>query len=101
MKCGEKSKSTENGELGHRSKVATAKRNPNARSAATKVICVYTYDYEDTEDVKRVRGKLRELGFVEDGLGVRLFPCLRTGGTKSTPSLLQEWEKGCTSLLGM
>ena len=43
---------TENGELGQESKVATAKPNPNARDLTRKVICVYTYDYEDEQDVK-------------------------------------------------
>jgi len=28
------------------------------------VICVYTYDSDDVQDVKRVRASLRELGFV-------------------------------------
>ena len=55
---------TENGELGQRSKVATTKLNPNARDPTRKVICVYTYDYEDEEDVRRVREKLRGLGFI-------------------------------------
>ena len=54
---------TESGRLGNSSKVATAKYNPNARDRSTKVICVYTYDYEDEEDVMRVREELRRLGF--------------------------------------
>ncbi len=54
---------TESGRLGIASKVATARHNPNARSPSTKVICVYTYSYEDEEDVMRVREELRRLGF--------------------------------------
>jgi hypothetical protein len=54
---------TEQGLLGCSSKVATAKVNPNAQNPDEKVICVYTYDSNDVEDVKRVRQQLRELGF--------------------------------------
>jgi hypothetical protein len=55
-------KATEKGELGDSAKVATAKTNPNATNPATKVICVYTYDWTDEIDVKRVREELRILG---------------------------------------
>ena len=54
---------TESGRLGFGSKVATARDNPNARDRSTKVICVYTYDHEDEDDVMRVREELRKLGF--------------------------------------
>ena len=55
-------KATEGGELGHRAKVATAKRNPLATRPEKKVICVYTYDWTDDKDVRRIREELRELG---------------------------------------
>jgi hypothetical protein len=55
---------TEQGLLGGSSKAATMKPNPNATNPDTKVICVYTYDWADEEDVRRVREKLRELGIV-------------------------------------
>jgi len=55
-------KATEEGKLGSGAKVATAKPNPNAINPDTKVICVYTYDWTDEEDVKRVRKELRKLG---------------------------------------
>jgi len=55
---------TEKGLLGGSSKVATAKPNPNATNHDSKVICVYTYDWTDEEDVRRVRAVLRELGIV-------------------------------------
>jgi len=55
-------KATEEGKLGDSAKVATAKPNPNATNQATKVICVYTYDWTDEKDVKRVREELRILG---------------------------------------
>jgi hypothetical protein len=51
------------GTLGEVSKVATALENPNAKDHNIKVICVYTYDYEDKEDVYAIRNKLFELGF--------------------------------------
>ena len=55
-------RSTEEGQLGSSSKVATAKQNPNATDSSTKVICVYTYDWTDRQDVMRIRGVLRKLG---------------------------------------
>ena len=53
---------TEAGRLGEQSKVATAKDSPNATNSGTKVICVYTYDWTDEEDVMRIRQELRQLG---------------------------------------
>ena len=56
-------KATMTGKLGFASKAATAKLNPNASDPNIKVICVYTRDYSDVSDVKRVREQLRKLGF--------------------------------------
>jgi hypothetical protein len=53
---------TEDGRLGDSAKVATAKPNPNASDRSKKVICVYTYDWTDEEDVRRIRDELRVLG---------------------------------------
>ncbi len=53
---------TEDGRLGDSAKVATAKPNPNASDPSKKVICVYTYDWTDEEDVRRIRDELRALG---------------------------------------
>lgn len=53
---------TENGILGGSSKVATAKTNPGFSNSKVKVICVYTYDWRDEKDAKRVREELREIG---------------------------------------
>ncbi len=53
---------TEAGRLGEMSKVATAKPNFNATNSNAKVICVYTYDWMDKEDVIRIRQELRQLG---------------------------------------
>ena len=54
---------TESGLLGEASKVSTARPNPNAKDASMKVVCIYTHDHEDEEDVMRVREELRRLGF--------------------------------------
>jgi hypothetical protein len=55
---------TEEGRLGDSAKVATAKPNPNSSDPSKKVICVYTYDWTDEEDVRRIRDELRALGIV-------------------------------------
>lgn len=53
---------TEEGKLGGSAKVATMKPNANGSNPNVKVICVYTYDWTDEKDIKRVRAVLRELG---------------------------------------
>ena len=58
-------KATETGKLGGESKVSTAKPNPNSVDRTKGVICVYTHDSEDGNDVMRVRAELRILGFVD------------------------------------
>ncbi len=55
---------TEDGLLGDRAKCGTAKINPNAKSQDTKVICVYTYDWTDKEDVMKIREHLRQIGII-------------------------------------
>lgn len=55
---------TEMGRLGGSAKVATARPNPNATDSESKVICVYTYDWTDEQDVRRIRQELREIGVV-------------------------------------
>ena len=55
---------TENGQLGPESKTATAKPNSLAGKSKQKVICVYTYDWTDDQDVKRTRDELKNLGIV-------------------------------------
>ena len=52
----------EEGKLGDSAKVATAKQNPLAEKSNAKVICVYTYDWTDEKDVRRIREELRKLG---------------------------------------
>lgn len=53
---------TQKGILGIESKAATAKPSPNATSENVKVICVYTYNWQDSDDVYRVEKALRKLG---------------------------------------
>jgi hypothetical protein len=55
---------TESGLLGDSAKVSTARPNPNAREPDQHVICIYTYDWTDQGDVRRVRQTLRDLGVV-------------------------------------
>lgn len=56
---------TEEGKLGGSAKVSTAKPNPHATDQKTKVICVYTYDWTDETDVRRIRAELRSLGITQ------------------------------------
>ena len=56
---------TQSGRLGVAAKVATALQNPLATNQRTRLICVYTYDCDDLQDVRRVRQRLRELGFTK------------------------------------
>ncbi len=53
------------GRLGVGAKVATAMKNSLATSQRIKLICVYTYSADDLDDVRRVRQRLRELGFAK------------------------------------
>ena len=53
---------TEEGKLGQSSMAATAKPNPRASKSGEKMIFVFTYDHTDTEDARRIRLELRNLG---------------------------------------
>jgi hypothetical protein len=55
-------KSTWKDELGTEAKVSSAR---NAGAAKEYVICVYTENYLDSLDVRRVRERLRELGYTQ------------------------------------
>jgi hypothetical protein len=57
------------GRLGITAKVSTAKPNPESRDER-KVVYVYTRDWEDEEDVMRIREELRTLG-VEQRIGYK------------------------------
>lgn len=52
---------TELGRLGYAAKAARALQG-RANRAGALVTCVYSYDYEDHDDVRRVLAALRELG---------------------------------------
>lgn len=52
------------GRLGPSAKVSTAKPNPNARDLSRRVVIVYTADWRDEDDVRRVLCGLRDLGFM-------------------------------------
>jgi hypothetical protein len=53
---------TENGLLGGLSKASTGMPSPLALKENLSVICIYTYDFTDKEDVMRIREELRKLG---------------------------------------
>ncbi|KAF1078971.1 putative phosphothreonine lyase domain-containg protein [Methanogenium sp. MK-MG] len=57
------------GELGISTKVSTAKQNPESRDDRMDIY-VYTRDWEDEEDVMRIREVLRDLG-VTDRIGYK------------------------------
>jgi hypothetical protein len=52
-------KAVEEGRLGGSAKVSTAKPNPLSKDPRKHVICVYTYDWTDEEDVRRIREELK------------------------------------------
>lgn len=58
---------TERGILGIGAKVSTAKPKPAdiGYKKNKHVICVYTYDWTDEKDIKKVRGELRKLGVTD------------------------------------
>ena len=58
-------RATEEGDLGGSSKVATAKPSPLSKNKDEFVICVYTYDWTDVADVRRVRQELRNIGITQ------------------------------------
>ncbi|KAK0937900.1 hypothetical protein LTR29_010575 [Friedmanniomyces endolithicus] len=63
-------KATSEGKLGHTSKVATYKTGETSR-----VICVYTYDFADTEDVRKVLNGLVELDLVSRAGSAVYYKC--------------------------
>lgn len=50
------------GELGCSAKISTNSKSSIRQNPNEQVICVYTYDWTDKEDVMRIRQKLKELG---------------------------------------
>jgi len=58
-------KAVEKGLLGSSAKCSTAKENPNSLNKNSGVICVYTYDSNDKEDLKRMVEELFKIKDVE------------------------------------
>jgi len=52
----------EEGKLGGLAK--TSRRGSPTQSSKNRVICVYTYDWKDYQDVRRIREELRKLGII-------------------------------------
>lgn len=80
---------TVNGQLGGSSKTSTAKPNPNASDNDYKVICVYTADFSNKEDVKRIEYELRKIG-VENKLIYKLDRDVGKYQNKGDKNLSQE-----------
>lgn len=55
---------TRDGLLGGASKVATSVPNSSASNIRIKVICVYTSDFDNTEDLTRIEQNIRQLGII-------------------------------------
>lgn len=55
----------EKGMLGHSAKCSTAKENSYSLNKNTGVICIYTYDSNDKEDLKRIAKELFKIEKVE------------------------------------
>ncbi len=58
-------KATERGLLGDSAKCSTMRDNPNSINKKSGVICVYTYDSKDKEDLKRVAKELFKIKDVD------------------------------------
>jgi hypothetical protein len=56
--------------LGTGAKVATDDGSPNS---ATRLICIYTYDFTDMEDVRRVLNELVDMGLVRADMPGGIF----------------------------
>lgn len=62
---------TRRGKLGVESKTSTARPSPLAPDPKTKVICVYTYDFQDLEDAARIAWRIWEMGLVKSVLNYK------------------------------
>lgn len=76
-------------ELGIAAKVAP---RPERGSTKERLICVYTYDFGDREDVARVLTRLRELELVRTGPGAKWI-YYKTGKLSFRPfSADEKWQ---------
>ena len=53
------------GHLGPASKVSTRRPTSLRQDESKGVICIYTYNYKDLEDIRRVRSELADMGFTD------------------------------------
>lgn len=53
----------EQGRLGNSAKVSTARQTPLGDNTKERLICVYTYDWTDEYDVRRIHSEVHDLGF--------------------------------------
>lgn len=58
-------KAIEKGLLGSSAKCSTAKENPNSANIKTGIICIYTYDSNDKEDLKKIARGLFKIGNIK------------------------------------
>jgi hypothetical protein len=56
---------TVSGELGISAKVAPHDQHEDPENRRARLICIYTKDFSDIEDVVRVLGELKKLGIIE------------------------------------
>src|SRR5438105_2707943 len=59
------SEATRAGRLGPAAKVSTARQRPGSKNRHEGVVCIYTRDWHDKKDIRRVREALRRLGFTK------------------------------------
>ncbi|KAH8819710.1 hypothetical protein F5884DRAFT_23682 [Xylogone sp. PMI_703] len=74
-------------QLGTGAKVSP--RDPNANRGVARVICIYTKNFSDQEDIRRVIRKLRDLGLVETkGRPIYYKPGKQNNPTRKTNAYL-------------
>lgn len=56
---------TISGDLGISAKVALHDKDEDPQGRRARLICIYTKDFSDIEDVVRILGQLKKLGMVE------------------------------------
>eukprot|EP01116_Phalansterium_solitarium_P019043 TRINITY_DN5211_c0_g1_i2.p1 TRINITY_DN5211_c0_g1~~TRINITY_DN5211_c0_g1_i2.p1 ORF type:complete len:160 (-),score=11.67 TRINITY_DN5211_c0_g1_i2:78-557(-) len=72
------------GGLGHSAKVATAKPYPMARNPDKKLICVYTNDHNDEQDVFRVAAGLRKVAHYPETMSYKTDDATLSGVYRHT-----------------
>ena len=90
-------RAVERGQLGPHTKVSTTRPNPPANSDK-HVICVYTSDYRDREDVMRVLRMLRAMG-IEERLYYKEDAATVAGNYRRGSASLYESRAGTAQLI--